>query len=490
MGLTDMKKLLTFIFLALPLVALGQTFPVNNLQINGAVSGNVSGTGNVVLQTAPSITSPVVTGGSINNATVGQTTASTGAFTTLTSTSDNTIAIATCKNTAGDGAIIQAAVNTGKAVTIVGPCVMDSSVTVSTPGQRISGQGRHSTVLTQSSILATGTFICNTAEPGPVFSDFALDFVQPDTVTRSALTQYNPAFACRNTPRARFRNLYIQAAMVAFDLQGNCGGAEVLDSEVSAFNATVLLDGSLDTVRIDKLHAWNFGLTANQLTIYQQYALPSASGGILCSTFTGTVGICVGRMDDLKLTDSLFIMGGPQIYVATGTGGPGGSSWPSGNMFGHVMGTSFDTSAGIYFNQAGGNLKISGSYFNQAPTGQYGMTIVNGAITCASCGFNVNTNPSISIASTGVVVMSAGYVQLNNGNAFVANAGGNLIMNGFLINTATSYNTGVVTCTSAASCVIVGNSAPVPLTNPTNFINFTGNKTSTGNFGATNWNSL
>ena len=56
-----MKKILLPLLL-LPALALGQTFPVNNLQINGAVSGNVTGTGNVVLQASPSMTNPTVTG--------------------------------------------------------------------------------------------------------------------------------------------------------------------------------------------------------------------------------------------------------------------------------------------------------------------------------------------------------------------------------------------------------------------------------------------
>lgn len=484
-----MKNLIACIFLALPLSVLGQTFPVNNLQINGTVSGNVSGTGNVVLQTSPTITSPGITGGSADNMAIGQVTASAGTFTNMKSTMANGVAIAACKNTAGDGAIIQAAVNTGKSVTIIGPCILDSSVTVSTPGQVISGQGRHVTLLTQSSVLSVGSFICSTSEPGPVFENFGIIFVQPDTATRSSLTQYNPAFYCRATPRVRFRSLYIQEAMIAFDIQGNSGGAEILDSEVSAFNAVALIDGSLDTIRIDKLHAWSFGLTTNQLSIYQQYALPTASGGILCSSFTGTVGICVGRMDDLKITDTLFIMGGPQIYVVTGTGGPGGTSWNTGTVFGDILGTSFDTFSGLYFNQSGGDLKFSGSYFNQGPLANYGMNVQAGAVSCAACHFNSAINNNINIAVSGTVVLSGGYGHFGNGDGFINNTG-NLILNGFVINTGAAYGTAVVTCSSAVSCVVVGNSAPVAQGSATNFINFTGNKTSTGNFGAANWNSL
>lgn len=89
-----MKKILFFLML-LPSLALAQTFPVNNLQINGAVSGNVSGTGNVVLQNGPSIT-----GGSVNNA--------IGSFTTLSSITPPTLGASTFYPTVATNAALQA----------------------------------------------------------------------------------------------------------------------------------------------------------------------------------------------------------------------------------------------------------------------------------------------------------------------------------------------------------------------------------------------
>jgi len=61
-----------------------------------------------------------------------------------------------CTNGPGDGAIIQAAVNTGKPVNIIGPCVLDAPITVHTPGQEIFGDGQRTTMLTQSSVLSGG----------------------------------------------------------------------------------------------------------------------------------------------------------------------------------------------------------------------------------------------------------------------------------------------------------------------------------------------
>ena len=58
-----MKKIIALVAAIVSTVAFGQTFPVNNLQINGVVSGNVTGSGNVALATAPAIYAPTVTGG-------------------------------------------------------------------------------------------------------------------------------------------------------------------------------------------------------------------------------------------------------------------------------------------------------------------------------------------------------------------------------------------------------------------------------------------
>ena len=59
-----MKKIIALMAALASTVAFGQTFPVNNLQINGVVSGNVTGSGNVVLSTGPAITGGAgITGG-------------------------------------------------------------------------------------------------------------------------------------------------------------------------------------------------------------------------------------------------------------------------------------------------------------------------------------------------------------------------------------------------------------------------------------------
>ena len=60
------------------------------------LSNGTTGTGAVVLETTPTITNPAITGGSINNTPIGQTTPAAGKFTTVTLTAATT---ATTANT-------------------------------------------------------------------------------------------------------------------------------------------------------------------------------------------------------------------------------------------------------------------------------------------------------------------------------------------------------------------------------------------------------
>lgn len=100
------------------------------------------------------------------------------------------VAVAQCANAAGDGAIIQAAVSTGKSVFLQGPCVLDSTITITSPGQLIYGSGRDVTQLNVPTSAAghftTGIFVVNESGPniqnqmGPIFQDYAVNLQQPD----------------------------------------------------------------------------------------------------------------------------------------------------------------------------------------------------------------------------------------------------------------------------------------------------------------------
>jgi hypothetical protein len=135
---------------------------------------------------------------------------------------------AICANAAGDGVIIQTAVNTGRPVHIIGPCVGDTAVVVSTNGQEIFGDGLARTVITVSTVIAgSGTFKCNTGQTnndiGPFFHDLGITFQQVNTSSRTSLTNFKPAFSCRNTPGGMIERVMIEEAMVGVDLVGQSG---------------------------------------------------------------------------------------------------------------------------------------------------------------------------------------------------------------------------------------------------------------------------
>lgn len=71
-------------------VALSQFASTTSAQLLNVLSDE-TGTGFAVFNNAPALTSPVITGGTINNASVGATTASTGAFTTLNASSNDAL---------------------------------------------------------------------------------------------------------------------------------------------------------------------------------------------------------------------------------------------------------------------------------------------------------------------------------------------------------------------------------------------------------------
>ncbi len=71
-----------------------------------------------------------------------------------------------------------------------------------TPGQIFHGDGRARTkIAIQPGFAGAGVFVAKTGEPGPVWRDFSVSFVQPDTDDRAKLTRYPPAFSVPDTPR-------------------------------------------------------------------------------------------------------------------------------------------------------------------------------------------------------------------------------------------------------------------------------------------------
>jgi len=441
-----MKKLFFCLLLLVGQVAVAQTFPVNNLQVNGAATFNgaintpaltsngllvggspassvAPGASGFILQAngaspptwvAPTSILPTfplgISNGGTNATTATAATSNlqylqgaTGSVAeSVTSKLQQTVDAADfgalCNGSHDDTAAIQAALNTGKRVHIAtGTCVVSNALTISTLGQSLYGDGPNSTILlVQASfnLSALGVIVFATGEPGPQLDNFQISFVQPNTTSRASLTAYPPAVYAQSTPRFKIHRLKIVAAMVGIDMRLNCGGAVIDELDISAFTAAIWIDGSVDTVRLDKIHNWPFGLTTNLLTIFNS---------------TGTIGLNSGRMDDLVVTDSLFFAGtAVNLYVG---------SEPSlgGSTFGSFVGCDFDTNSNIVNNGAG-EIQFVACYFTVATTatGWYLQEQAGAQTFFTNCVFLANAIPlnAFDIVQ-GQVIVTGSYFSAN-----------------------------------------------------------------------------
>lgn len=438
-----------------------------------SASGTVSGTGFTSLLSpyltsataagtyatiAQATTALAATGGSINGVTVGQSTPLAGSFTALSASTPIGIASggtgsatatgatsnlqylqgatgsvaetvtsklqqvvnaadfgALCNSSHDDTANIQAAVNTGAEVNLpTGVCVVTNAINVNTAYQVIEGQGRQRTVIqvpATFNLSAAGVFVGSSGVEGSTFRDFSVLFVQPDTAIPASLVNYPPAFLLRNTPRFRIQHVRVSLAITGIDLAGasNSGGGVIEDVEMSAFNTGITIDGSLDTIRIDKFHFWPFGVGA-EMTVNQQSIF-----------FAGSViGILSGRCDGLYVTDSLFINNGPQIDLFQSA---------SGATFGAISGTDFDSYGNV--RMSAGQMTITSSTFTEAVASVSAINQTGGDLRIDSSRFLTNavlTNPMIGSGTSSFLQMSNNFLSSDGDMTQVSSAGTTILV--------------------------------------------------------------
>jgi hypothetical protein len=122
-------------------------------------------------------------------------------------------------------------------------------------------------------------------------SGFTVQFVQPDTTVVANYTHWPPAFYSSGAVYPIVENVDIYAAWDGIKLDavgGNNNGAGYRNVRASWFHTAFDLDGSLDTVRIEKFQGSTFGLTSNQTTAF---ASPTAA----------EIAFHIGRIDDVKI---------------------------------------------------------------------------------------------------------------------------------------------------------------------------------------------
>ena len=295
-------------------------------------------------------------------------------------TTDDTVAI--------QGAILAAEAVSGGIVFIpVGNYKITAALHCTVSGVTITGVNRDSSTI---EIPATFTladpavFDIDCAEPGIIIQHLGINFTQPDTTVRASLTAYPPAIRI-TAPRTQLINIKIQQAIVGIDLIDNAGGCTLDNINMSAYTSGVKIDGCLDTVRINNLHFWVFGLTEDQKTIF----LDSSNVGVLC-----------GRCDDLKVTNCLFYCNKSLSFFIGATGA----------AFGEIIGCDFDNNFGI---EGKANFVVTGCQFTASRTTDQFVLITGGNWTFSSCSFYAAasfTNPAVQVnnaTEVSVLMLSA-----------------------------------------------------------------------------------
>ena len=275
-----------------------------------------------------------------------------------------------------DTAAFRSAVATGLTIHIPKPTTyfrLTDMVTLTAPSQEIYGDGDNSLVQVDSAfnMSALGVFAAGSIQPAPRFREFKITCVQPDTATRASLVNYPAAIYAQGQPRVQFIGMKITLFINAIDIRGNSGGAVIDNCSISAFGNSILIDGALDSVKIQTSHLWPFDMTANQLSIYSSL---------------GAVGVNSGRCDDLHIDDCL-IFSYQGIITFPGA---------SGSTFGCVTSCDFDTNSNITLTS--GELRFVGCGFSTAGAGRQWVTLTNGAVgKFDACEFLVGTVDSTTL---------------------------------------------------------------------------------------------
>jgi hypothetical protein len=259
---------------------------------------------------------------------------------------------ATGNGSTDDTVAIQNAINTNKHVYFpTGTYRITNSLNIGTQGQMFTGDGqRRSAIYVDGSFNMSATGVIVFGDTDIELHNLWIKFYQPDTNNRGSLISYPVAIYAYNRAGFKINSCSITNATNGINMTGNCGQAQIEDLAMSAYYTGISIDGSLDTIRVNKYHFWNFEMTGNQASIF--YTSP-------------TRGFDVGRVDGLFIQQYLNISNlGMNMYQ-----GASGPPWV------YVTDSGFDTFNGIY--QLAGSLQVVNSYITNAASGGYSAIYVN-----------------------------------------------------------------------------------------------------------------
>ena len=293
-----------------------------------------------------------------------------------------------------DTAAIQTALNTGQRVVLTeGNFTVTDALTFKSRGQIISGQGQRATKIRIPKLFnmaAQGVFVM--PDVAMELRDLWVAFDQPDTNVRANLVNYPPAIYAVDHGFTLW-DCSITQAMNGINMTGNCGQTVINMLNMSAYGTGIMIDGSMDTVRIDSYHFWPYEMTANQQSLF--YAAP-------------TRAFSVGRVDGLVISKFLNISNLGLYTFAGATGRP----WI------YISDSGFDTFNGIQ--HTAGQLQINNSYVSLADSaGLYALQMSGAGSTVMLDNCLLFLGPSTGVPA--VKMLNGSDMKLMVTNAFIDN---------------------------------------------------------------------
>jgi hypothetical protein len=145
-------------------------------------------------------------------------------------------------------------------------------------------------VATDFPLSAQGVFsgVNGNLGSGPELGNMTIGLTQPDSASISAYTHWPPVYFS-NSGRSRIHDLFVLRAWDVITLVGNPGGTKIVDVEASHLHNGITIDGPQDSMYLDRVRFWPYGMTTNQVNLYQ--------------ATTSIIGLNLGVTSDLHVTD-------------------------------------------------------------------------------------------------------------------------------------------------------------------------------------------
>ncbi len=281
-----------------------------------------------------------------------------------------------------------------------------------------------------------------TGEPGPIIRDIKIAFTSTAPANRAGLPSQPDAIFADATPRFEIENVKITKGMNGIIYNANCGGSLIKNVKLSCFEKNIVIDGSLDTVRIKDVHVWPFDLLASDSTMYQTIFYDSDSRALE-----------VGRCDGLVVEGMTTF--GPVTLLRTGTTEFGSTltgAALSAGAFGQFTDCDFDNFGGLAMEL--GTITMNGCVFT------IGSTLARHAISLGSS--NGSTFAMLSVAGCYFLsAVDADAAGPTPNNTLISHAQGHLNVTGCHFDLAGSTMRAIVSFTGGLSeanaMVVTGN---------------------------------